>query len=767
MPRTSWSALERVTNVSRRDRVVVARGDGAALHIDFPQPGVARVRLATDKQPRTGTSGVVRRTRADGGAVEERRGEILVRGPGIEIQVHADRGRLAFRDERGVPLLTTTPHGHATRGERVRLSMERQSGERIHGLGAKAAPLERSGRAWRLWNRDSVGWARGTDPLHLSVPFALISRPTRTKGRQHAGLFFDNPYALRVDLRGPDAWSIEADGGALDYLVIAGPTPADVLERYSSLTGRLPLPPRWALGYHQARWSYTPERRVRKLAEDFRARDIPCDAIHLDIDHLRGFRPFTWHDRRFPQPARLVQDLADDGFRVVPIVLPALKAGADPNTRAGLRDEHFVTDEDGQPVTGRGWAGTSYFPDFTDPETRAWWGSLHAAYAKAGIAGVWNCMAEPTTLDDATTLPLDACHVGAPGRRTHEGNHNLYASLMAQASYEGLRTHAPKRRPFVLARSGFAGVQRWAATWIAGTQSSWKHLELSVPMLLGLGVSGVPFCGTAVGGFDRHPSAELFTRWIQAACLTPLFRNHTKKGTGDQEPWSFGDAAERRARDAIRLRYRLMPYLYTCFEHASRTGAPVMRPLWWSFPDDPRAQTVEDAFLVGDDLLVAPVLERGATSRTVYFPAGRWAPLEGGAPIDGPTTERVDASMDRLPVFVRGGAIVPACDPVAHDGERPIGALHLLIVPGTEPDAVGTLYEDDGDGFEHERGAWSRTTFTGRRDGHHLAIDSTPSGRGAPRARDVELTILGVAEAPLRMTVTDTGRGFTARVPIG
>ena len=768
-PPATWAALNRVENVSRLDDcVVVDCGDRNALWLDFPRDGVARVRAVIQGKPLPGASGMVPEPRHPvRGAVEERRGRITVRAPGIEVKIRPEDAGLVFRTGEGHVFLDEIPSGgHLVKAPGVRLIRPRTVGERVYGLGEKAWDLERSGRTWRQWNTDpQPSYQRGTDPLYLNVPFLLFNRisSSRPPGpRLYYGIFFDNPHALRVDLKSRDTWTIEADEGPLEYYVIAGPRPAQVMERFTDLVGRMPLPPRWSLGYHQSRWSYYPDRRVRRLADDFRERDVPCDAIHLDIDHMDGYRVFTWNKKRFPQPARLMRDLGKKGFKVVSIVDPGIKVEKAPLVNQGLKKGHFLKNAAGKPLTARVWPGKVHFPDFTSRHTRRWWGDLHASLVKAGVAGIWNDMNEPCVFGEARTLDSDVPMKGAPGRRDHAANHNLYGALMCEATYRGLRRLRPQARPFVLTRAGFAGVQRHAAVWTGDNRSTWKDLHLSVSMLLGLGVSGIPFCGADVGGFNGTPTPELFTRWMQAAALTPFFRSHTERTTPDQEPWSFGPAAEERVRKAIRLRYRFLPYLYTVFEESTRTGAPVMRPLWWSYPDDPRVQQIQDQFLVGDSLMVAPVLTRGTNQRSVYFPEGTWMAVDDSTVVSGPITRSVKAPMARLPVFVRGGRIVPAREPEPCCESGPLDPLELLVFLDADGAARGTLYEDAGDGFDYQRGQVLRTRYTARRQQGRVTVTAMCEGDfpGVPRAVRIRLVGMEDAKTDSEVRMVDVGTGW-------
>ncbi len=513
------------------------------------------------------------------------------------------------------------------------------------------------------------------------------------------------------------------------------------------------MPPRWALGYHQSRWSYAPERELRDVARELRARDIPCDGLWLDIDHMEGFRSFTWDRAAFPDPARTLAELARDGFHTVAIIDPGLKRDeAWALYREGVAGAHFATLPDGTIFHGRVWPGEAAFPDFTRPATRRWWEALMASPARDNLAGAWIDMNEPTAFDPPG-VPEDVRADGEGVATDHREAHNVYGLLMAKATREGLLRAAPDRRPFVLTRAGFAGVQRHAAVWTGDTMSTWAHLAMVPAMLSGMGLSGVGFVGSDAGGYSGAPSAELFLRWMQVAALSPFFRNHVQTMTPRQEPWSFGPEVERAAREAIRLRYALMPYLYALFHEASETGAPVLRPLAYEFQDDPAAFEHDDTFLLGPHLLVAPVLLEGNATRVVHLPAGTWTSLYAPRTIVGPRDLEVDAPRDVLPVFVRANGVVPRVAPAAHTALlAATPALDLYPVAGA-PEGSLTLYADDGETLAYTRGDFfaQPLVLSAAPDGATLSLGPR-AGTRAPPAGPWVLRFHNVAAPPSAVT---------------
>lgn len=621
--------------------------------------------------------------------------------------------------------------------ERPRLRLSLQPQDRVFGLGDKAGPLDRRGRSFVNWNTDAYAWDAARDPLYKSIPFLLVLRDGGA-----FGVFVDNTHRTVFDVGkgAPDALTVTTDGGALDAYVIAGPTPRDVLRRYTALTGRTPLPPKWALGFQQSRYTYLPESRVREVARTLRDRRIPADAIWLDIGFQDANKPFTVDRKAFPAFEGMLRDLRADGLRTVLItdLHIARQPGYAPYD-SGKSADVFVK-RNGADYVGKVWPGESVFPDFSLARVREWWGGLYADFVRMGAAGFWNDMNEPSVFDGpGGTMPPDVAHRLDDGRTVdHRALHNAYGMLNARATWEGLAKLQPGERPFVLTRAAYAGTQRYAATWTGDNTADWHHLAQSVPNLLSLGLSGMALAGDDIGGFIGSPPPDLLTRWYQLGAWQPLFRSHAATDTRGHEPWVDGPGHEELRRAAIEQRYRLLPYLYTLAEETARTGAPITRPAWF---EDPQAGGSDRDFLFGRDLFVAPVVTERLDAHVVQLPPGTWYGLRDGV------ARRDKASFDEapreLPVFARAGAIVPMQAVVQHTGERPVGPLELHVWwPDAGARCDGSLYDDDGHSLAYRTGAYLRIAFACAPRGNTMRVEARTVHAGfAPWWRDVEVIV--------------------------
>ncbi|MFF3910474.1 glycoside hydrolase family 31 protein [Streptomyces sp. NPDC001848] len=588
---------------------------------------------------------------------------------------------------------------------------------RFFGLGGRAkGPRLRDG-TYRLWNTDpGRPFGPGDDPLYITMPVQMVVADAGT----HL-VFHDTSWDGTVTLRegeegagsGHDragACEVRMDGGPLRCWVMVG-TPARVLRVWASLTGAPAVPPAWALGHHHARWGFGSEQEVRRIVAGYAEHDLPLDAVHLDIDHLDGHRVFSVDQDRFPKLPVLAEDLRRDGIRLVSIVDPAVKAEpGDPVYDSGRAEDAFVRDVSGRPVEGVVWPGEAVYPDFTHARVRAWWGGLYQERLAQGFAGFWHDMNEPVsfTAFGENTLPRSARHALEGRGGDHREAHNVYALCMARAAYEGLLGLAPEERPFLFSRSGWAGIQRYGGTWSGDVATGWPGLRASLSLVLGLGLCGVPYSGPDVGGFDGSPPPELYLRWFQLAAYLPLFRTHASLRAGRREPWEFGDDVLEHARVALAERRRLLPYFVTLAHLARRTGAPYVRPLWWGAPEDRALRDCEDAFLLGDSLLVAPVLEAGAVRRRVLLPPGRWYDTVTEAVYEGPGRVLVEAPLGRIPVFARAGAVLPVR---GADGDMELEAW----APARGRSGGGTVVPDAGDGWEEPEIERYVTRWKGRR----------------------------------------------------
>ncbi len=636
------------------------------------------------------------------------------------VDVVPDPFRVRVVDRRGELLAELGALAFAADGE-ARVAFAASPDQCFFGFGERHGGLDKRGQQLLLRNRDPQGSRR--DPMYVSIPFFLAFESGR-RGPRACGVLLDAFGTSRFDVAAgsPERILMESRAGGIDVSVFPGPQPADVLRRFTARVGRTPLPPLWALGHHQSRWGYRSERVVREIAAELRARRIPTDALHLDIDHMRGYRVFTWDPERFPDPKQLLSDLAAQGFRAVSIVDPGLKVDPDWSVyREGAERGVFCRRDDGGRHPLHVWPGEAELPDFNRAAVREWWGEQHRPHLDIGVAGIWNDMNEPAGWSrdlrlGRVVLPLARQNLrrmvqsdpaGEERSVPHEQVRNLYGLQQCRATRAFLESAAPERRPFVLTRSGHAGIQRYAAVWTGDNRSRWSDLRESIPMLLNLSLSGVAFCGADIGGFAYSCTPELYARWIQLGALYPFARTHSMLLSRRQEPWRFGARVEAIAREALGLRMRLMPYLYGLFREAEESGAPVWRPLFYEFPDDPDAVGIEDQLMLGPALLVAPVVWRGARARDLYLPPGIWIDWNDDSRWVGPRRIRVSAPLERLPLFARGGTLLPTRSPVCHAGETPEEGCVLEVFPGA--DGSAELVEDDGESTGYRAGRAART----------------------------------------------------------
>lgn len=765
--------FERVTSVEQTERGLLAAVHAEHLRIDVVRPDVVRLHLsrggAFDEQPTyavcvdpfAASSAAPVDWRAEPGddrwtLVTDELVVTLWLDP-FRVDVHRTDGSVVFetaRDDGG------RYWPYATLNDSFTLRRVCEPSDAFYGLGEKGGPFNRRGRDYTLWNTDVLNEhataefragleqtdprADSTsvefDPYYVGIPL-LYHQSGSTAAM--AGSFVDNGYRGAYELSRPNEYRVTFAGGQWVEYVFAGPSMAGILEAYTSLTGRAGLPPLWALGYHQCRWHAYEQEQLEKVGAMLRDAKVPCDVLWLDIDYMDGYRVFTWDRTRFPDPDDMLKRLSGNGFRLITIVDPGVKF--EPGYAVyddGQRRDVFCRTEGGDTYVGQVWPGNTAFPDFATAQAREWWGELNAAHVESGIAGIWNDMNEPATGE----IPCREMRF-EHGAASHERFHNQYALLMAMGTIEGLQAARPELRTFVLSRAGFAGIQRYAANWMGDNQARFDHLAVSVPMACGLGVSGQPFVGADIGGFQGDTNAELFLRWMQAGTLTPFCRNHSETGMADQYPWSFGEEVLGHVREAISLRYRLLPYLYTAFVRASETGEPVQRPLVFDHQHDPEVVGIDDEYLFGPDLLVAPVTEAGMTSREVYLPAGHWYDwhthelFEGGQTIVAPTP------IDRIPLFVRAGAAIPMWTeaPASTAGYHPeVIDLHVFD-PVVDGRWESRLVEDDGLTVDSLAGARLTTTVVVTRTGGAngaTTVDTTTDGAGYAAHRRTSFTVV-------------------------
>jgi len=748
--------------VALADGLSVSR-DGMVLHVTAITPYVMRVRISPEGAPLPEDASWAVPAGVRGQTTTAVVANNTLATTGMRARYDSATQRLHFEDSAGHMLFAEAPAPLLREGARFTLRGDLPPGQHIYGLGDKPGPLDRRGQSFVNWNSDAYGFASGSDPIYKSIPFFIAS------GQGGAyGVLLDNTWRTWFDFghRAADTLEMGAEGGAIDYYVIAGPGLAEVTRRYADLTGHAPLPPKWALGYQQSRYSYMSEDEVRALASRLHAEKIPTDVIWLDIDYQDRNRPFTVNTTTFPHFGQMVRDLNAGGIKTVAIVdlhvADAPGQGYAPYD-SGAADDHFLHRADGRVYVGPVWPGPAVFPEFTRASTRTWWGTLFRPFVAQGIAGFWNDMNEPAIFDyPSKTMPPDVRHRiasddFAPRTAPHAEIHNVYGMLNTRATYEGLRLAAPEERAFVMTRASYAGGQRYAATWTGDNSATWDHLKLAIAQTLSLGLSGFGWVGTDVGGFAGGPPPDLLTKWFEYGAFLPIFRDHSAKGTPRAEPWVDGPEHLAIRRHYVEERYRLMPFLYALAEANARTGDPVARPVAYDYPGS-EAQGCDTtmSFTLGGQLLIAgpprpeqqnayeaclPVAKTDQPGWYDYWTGAAVKPVPAAAGSFGTLT--LTPALGGLPVYVRAGTILPRAPLSQSTSQRPDGPLELHIYPG--PDCAGEVYDDDGHSMGFAKGAYLRQRVTCVADAAGVRqITLAPrEGTFAPWWQQIAITIHG------------------------
>ena len=745
------------------------KGDGVHFRVQALADDLLRVRASRGEDfgedaswvvPATVRAGTVHvQQRAEAGAHEFSTARLVVR-------LEASPLRLVVSDTAGhVVCADALQGGYAGDGKGFEFRKQMPDWERYFGLGDKTGPLDRRGGSFVDWNTDAYLFQESTDPIYKSVPFFLAAGGP---GGSY-GIYLDNTWRSWFDFghRHEGELAFGSEAGPADYYFIYGPLPREVVQRYTDLAGRPPLPPLWSLGFQQSRYSYMSADEVRSIGSRLRREHIPADVIWMDIDYQDRNRPFTVNRDTFPDIKGLVSGMRAEGFHLVAITdlhVAALPGAGYAPYDEGLRQDAFVHRADGSLYVAEVWPGPAVFPDFTSEPARRYWGSLYRDFVADGFAGFWNDMNEPAIFNVASkTMPLDNLHrIVEPGfasrNATHAEVHNIFGMQNTRATFEGMRRLAPDERPYVMTRASFAGGQRWAATWTGDNSATWNHLRLSISQLQNLSLSGFAWSGVDVGGYAGAPPADLMTRWIEVGTFMPVFRAHSAKGEIRKEPWENGARHTAIRKRFIEERYRLLPYLYALADENARTGAPVMRPVFYEYPDAlaPACGDTSE-FLLGRSILVEPgqMLER-QVPYDVCLPAGGWYDYWTGLAV---TSDRhalpgfrntaaggmiVSASPDleSLPVYVRAGSILPRQLLVQHTGEVPAGPLVLEVYPGEG--CQGDVYLDDGHSLRYEQGDYLRQSFSCSVEGNDVVLRfGTRAGRYPPWWHAIDVRVHG------------------------
>jgi alpha-glucosidase len=683
-------------------------------------------------------------------ALQEQPEHLVLSTASVRLVISRNPVRFSFQTSTGQIINEDDTFGTSWNGDQVTTYKKLQPGERFLGLGEKTGPLDRRGHGYQNWNTDSYAYSTGSDPLYCSTPFYLGIHQNICYG-----IYLDNSHKTFFNFGASNDRfaSFSADTGEMNYYLIHGTSVRSIIQEYTHLTGRMEMPPLWSIGYQQCRYSYYPDKEVLTLAQTFREKEIPADTIVLDIHYMEAYKIFTWSKRDFPDPKGMLDKLRALGFHVVVMCDPGIKKERGYATYDdGIKQDVFIKYPDGTPYTGQVWPGWCHFPDFTKPETRDWWREQLHAYVDMGVEGFWNDMNEIATWGHMLPENIEMDFEG--NRATTRRGRNLYGFQMARSTYEGTKALMNGKRPFNLTRSGFSGVQRYAAVWTGDNVAYDEHMMLGVRMVNSLGLTGVAFAGYDVGGFVGDASTKLFTRWVSIGAFSPFFRGHTMINTRDSEPWSYGEEAEQIARNYIRFRYRLLPYIYSLFYDAASTGMPVQRSLAIEYPFHHKVYDgqFQHQYLFGPSLMVVPV-ESSKDFVKVFLPEGEWYSLYDGRRTRGEQEIIVEAPVHRLPVFVKSGAIIPMQDNIAHTGLRQdTMQIHLYI---GDHNTDFTFFEDDGESYQYQQGNYALRQLVYQAQASQFTIEAQ-QGSFAGYIKRWQLVIHGLPDTYREIRVNGT-----------
>ena len=642
-------------------------------------------------------------------------------------------------------------------GEEVTTYKKLISDEKFIGMGEKTGGLNRRGEGFTHWNTDYFGYPTNADPIYMSTPF-YIGLHESQGAKVMYGIFMDNSYKSHFNFGASNDRfsSFTAEDGDMVYYFIYHTTVPGIIESYTSITGRITLPPLWSLGFQQCRYSYYPDKEVLRIAETFREKKIPADVIYLDIHYMDKYKIFTWNQDRFPDPKGMISTLKQKGFNTAVIIDPGIKVEKGYSAyEQGVKQNLFLKYPDATDYTGQVWPGWCHFPDFTNPDTRTWWGNSFKDLVDVGIRGFWNDMNEPATWGQRFPDLVEFSFEGLKG--THRRGHNVYGMQMARATFEGTKDLLKGERPFILTRAGFSGVQRYSAVWTGDNVSSDDHMMLGIRMLSSLGIAGVPYVGMDIGGFSGNPSKELFARWISIGAFAPLSRAHVCVDNKDQEPWSFGERVEDIARNYLNLRYMMLPYIYSSFHEASQSGMPIWRSLAIEYPFDSKIYDgrYQHQFTIGKGLMIAPVNSVQEFTK-VYFPGSQpWYDFYSDSKYAPGTEDHVDAPLEKLPAFVQGGSIIPMQSIIQHTGEKSSDTLFVHVYAANSGVTNQQIYHDDGLTYSYEKGAYSHMNIIYDAGKKNITFEA-PKGNYKTHHNVITILLHGFDEVSNGMNINGT-----------
>ncbi len=738
-----------VEEITSEEHYVEIHCENGSARVTIVTPKIVRLQMTTTDVYRHFDSYAVKGPLPEGNFLFEE-GEVSKIATG-ELTLEVGKTPFSFRvlDKSGKTIQEDAESGGMHwKGKSFTVTKRMKKNTCFYGMGEKAHGLNKRGLRYVMWNTDNPDYDSESDPLYQSIPFFIVLDDDMAYG-----VFLDNTYKTWFDFGRTIAgsYAFGAPDGPVDYYIFYGPTIQDVIEGYTKITGKPHFIPKWALGHQHSRWmEYESDEDILKVARGLREHKIPCDTIVLDILYMDQFKIFTWDPEVFPNPRKLSNQLSERGFKTMTIIDPGVKKEEGYFVfDEGVKKDYFLKKEDGSLFVGLVWPGLTVFPVFSRQEVRNWFGIYYQKQPKWGVSNSsWIDMNEPSVHEGLQNEYSISEAVTKEGEPWEPRLRNVYGLCMAEAAFYGLREAYPGERPFLLTRSGFAGYQRYSATWTGDNKSTWEYLRLSIPMILNLGLSGVPFSGADIGGFGGDVTAELLARWYQLGSFYPFSRNHSQIETRRQEPWLFGDEVSQIASKYISLRYRFMRYLYSLAWLASETGSPIMKPLVLEFQEDENTHEIDTEFLVGSFLLIAPILHEGKTERNVYLPEGFWYDYWTSERFEGPMSFEVSAPLDTMPIYCRGGSVLPAGQ-VIQNCQESQGDVLLLIYP----DGNGSIifYQDDG---ILEDGAYAKTRIQVESDVESVLIRlDEREGTWNPPAEKLILEVRGLTEGPKKVVI--------------
>lgn len=635
--------------------------------------------------------------------VEEDSNFVIVKGTKVLTFVDKNTTEISFRDLEGNIINEDFQPSFKDEEGNVYISKVNDC-LAYYGLGEKGGDLNKKGCYTENFNTDDPETDDDSITYYKTIPFYVALKEEATYG-----IFFDNSFRSYFDMGKEmgDRIFFGAIGGQIQYYFIPGENIKEVVKNYTALTGRMEMPPLWSLGYQQCRFSYFSQEEVRELVKTFEEKDIPLDVVYLDIDYMDGFRVMTFKTPNFDDAAGLIGDLKEKGIRTITIIDPGVKVDEEYDVfKRGKEGNHFTKKLDGEMFIGAVWPGDSAFPDFSNKYCREWWKSeLKKFISEHGMDGIWNDMNEPCVFNNDHKTMLETClHNSDNGVIEHKEFHNRYGFEMSRCSKEAQEELHPNERGFSITRATYAGGQRYSSVWTGDNMSLWSQMRMSISMNANLGISGFSFVGNDVSGFGLDSSEELFIRWMEMGPFIPIFRNHSNMYTRRQEPWAFGPRAEKIAKKSIELRYELLPYIYDLYYISHKEGLPIFRPMIMEYEKDMNLLNMREQFMLGENMLVAPVLYEGERSKTVYLPKGIWFNYFTMEKLQGGKWYKLPCELDEILVFVKEGSIIPTYNKKFRNvKERPNNIL--LKVFGEN--AKGFHYNDDGHTMEYLDGKYT------------------------------------------------------------